>query len=594
MIIPSKCSNFGLMLVGVSVFFGVFIISYFSTIRDLFKESRLSVYTTQKTIDEPFKQPIDIFEKFPIDFENATAVFNTVHGALKQKNANLNPVGISFIPAYIPPNTLLYHSTSSPVIPELFEWIAMDYEFSYDFAHVFRNGKSHGHPPGNGKKPPAPGGHGGPGGPGGPGDNHPRNLKTPFLYTFRTTKPLTKLIYLDGASAAKTNTGEMDQQLILSKQEDADERVNEYEASAKICEWGKPFGLDGIIRLEIGFEIVICDFKNHLDLVSNVTLNNATDLLSFPGESSTPSDDLELNRSLILDVVDAMKGFEHIQAGAIADNREPRILLDFSKMVTPINKTWINPSPYHRRINHLSPQLKQDIIGQLETNLHSAVEPYMKTDWQLISNRIVDKFGPMLILLNTTLTEFDYHHKKSLRNSLDLVAKNMTELTFNFVRRYSDDTIKDSEIKMQKAFDNAIIDYVYYNYPLTSSAEILIYSSIFKIQSTIQSTIFNVFEISKRILADIYVKPTEVRFDDFKTELLQLKQDFNHLLHQLNWSIFTQCSSKCNWDEVCYIPTWGPGPMGWGSSENKWFEFDGDRYVIGKNLFCVSYRDLKR
>lgn len=74
--------------------------------------------------------PLEVYEKYPIDLENATAVFNSVNGALKQKHANMNPVGVSFIPAYIPPNSLLYHSTSSAKLPELFEWIAMDYEFS--------------------------------------------------------------------------------------------------------------------------------------------------------------------------------------------------------------------------------------------------------------------------------------------------------------------------------------------------------------------------------------------------------------------------------------------------------------------------------
>ncbi|GME88054.1 unnamed protein product [Ambrosiozyma monospora] len=44
----------------------------------------------------------------PIDISNATAIFNEVNNALKQKNANLNPVGVSFIPAYIPEGTLLY------------------------------------------------------------------------------------------------------------------------------------------------------------------------------------------------------------------------------------------------------------------------------------------------------------------------------------------------------------------------------------------------------------------------------------------------------------------------------------------------------
>lgn len=57
-----------------------------------------------------------------------------------------------------------------------------------------------------------------------------------YLYALRNTKPLDKLIYLDGASAAKTLTGEMDQQLVLSRQLDPDARVDERVAASKICE----------------------------------------------------------------------------------------------------------------------------------------------------------------------------------------------------------------------------------------------------------------------------------------------------------------------------------------------------------------------
>ena len=225
-------------------------------------------------------------QNYPIDFENATAIFNAVQGALKEKDANLNPVGVSFFPAYIPPNTPMYHSTDKSEIPSLFEWIAMDYEFSYDFASVFGHRRRGGHGGPHGP----PGSHGPPGPPASPrppmvdvdiaktevpgNSSHvsfPR-LDRSYLYTFRNKKPLSKLILLDGASAAKTSTGEMDQQKVLNRQRDPYKRVNEREAAAKICKWGEPFGLQGIIRMEIGFEIVLCDFKTDIELISYITL----------------------------------------------------------------------------------------------------------------------------------------------------------------------------------------------------------------------------------------------------------------------------------------------------------------------------------
>lgn len=238
------------------------------------------------------------YKAHPVDLFNASAVFNTVHGALKQKDSNLMPVGVSFIPAYIPPNTLMYHSTSQPEIPETYEWIAMDWEFSYSFAGFQRGKKLHFRPPH--KKPHAsklPGKFGKP-----RGDS--------YLYTFRNTKPLDKIIYLEGASAAKTATGEMDQQLVLSGQDSFDGIVDEYTAADVICKWGKDFGLQGYIRLEVGFEMVLCDFHDGIELAANVSLANVTDLAHLPNEKEEAETPLEKKREKLVDSWAHMNGWE--------------------------------------------------------------------------------------------------------------------------------------------------------------------------------------------------------------------------------------------------------------------------------------------
>ena len=80
-----------------------------------------------------------------------------------------------------------------------------------------------------------------------------------------------------------------------------------------------------------------------------------------------------------------------------------------------------------------------------------------------------------------------------------------------------------------------------------------------------------------------------------------LKQDLYKLLETLNWSSFYECDKKCNFDEVCYTPTWGPSPFGWGPGTNhhgtvtrnvSWFQDNGEFYSIGNQLKCVNYRDV--
>lgn len=43
----------------------------------------------------PYDHEYNYSSDFPIDFDNATSIFNTVQGALKQKDLNLHPVGVS-------------------------------------------------------------------------------------------------------------------------------------------------------------------------------------------------------------------------------------------------------------------------------------------------------------------------------------------------------------------------------------------------------------------------------------------------------------------------------------------------------------------
>lgn len=520
--------------------------------------------------------PIRWYESHPVDFHNASAVFNTVNGAMKLKDMNLFPVGVSFIPAYIPSNTLLYHSTNLPEIPSGYDWIAMDYEFSYDFA-VFDRAKKKPHPHKRSQQPiKAMWGR-------------PKN--NAFLYTFRNTKPLDKLIYLDGASAAKTRTGEMDQQLILSRQKDIYGRVDEYEAAEKICEWGREFGLQGVVRLEVGFEVIICDFHDGIELVANVSLNNVTDLAHFPGEKVLPQTPLEEKREKLIDDWDLMHGFEHARAGAVVNDGDSRIMLDFSKMVTPLNQTWLNPDPYLRRINNLSEEAKEALILDISHTLRDPVDPFGKTDWQLLTQRLEDKFAPMLVQLHTAFSVFENKSKtEDLGEALEEVVAFISKITFNFVRRYSDNNLEDEKIKKDRAFVNAIQDYVYHTFPLAARSDGLIYSSVYRVAYEVILTVFDLFYTSRVIMADIYVHPSDKNFEEFKATILAKKGELTELLGSLRWSIFTQCSELCQWDEVCYAPTWGIGPINWGAND-KYMEFDGERYRIPRNLQCINYKD---
>lgn len=554
----------------------------------------------------------------PITRENASAIFNTVQGALRNKNAQVEPIGVSFIPAYIPEGTLLYHGNGDGQIPEGLEWVAMDHEFSYTFIadrgaptigcddDDVKNGKDgctgfH-FPPGEGHEGPGgpggpPGGPGGkhPGGPGGPGKppSHWKPGKRPgpgppapsggsghtSMLTFRVREPLSRMILLDGSSAAKTTSGEMDQQFLLANMKDIDNPLfGEFEAAERICEWGKSFGLDGFIRIEMGYEAVICDFFDKLELVSNITVDWANNTLNLPIKLSDES--LNEEYTDLFKSISAMEGYDQIRAGNVHDKRDGRILLDFSKFQTMLNRTYVGTDPYTRRIYNVSSDLREGIRDDLARVLKPGTNPYQSTNWQLMTTEIVDKFSPILKLINQTLSSDE---------ATDLEkAKNITVFTTNTVRRFTQWSGADvsMESNLERAKLLAVKEYAHPLEPVASASDALIYSSLHKVTEMIVDAVFESFIVSRTIINGYFLKE-DIDF----SPLEKLQSDMIDLLNTLRWdSTFYRCSETCAWDEVCYTPSWGPSPLGWGQF-GTYEDADGKRR-IEPDLRCVSYKTI--
>lgn len=566
----------------------------------------------------------------PLSLENATAIFNTINAALRPKHSQILPNGVSFIPAYIPEGTLLYHGNEDGEVPDGLEWIAMDHEFSFSFIS-HRNGPrgndTHGGPPhwggppggppGKGKPPgkgpddkygPPPNGpppphmkrgevqppppHGeveaGGIGPGGPKGKKGRNSNKDHasMLTFQVIKPLDKMILLDGSSGAKSSTGEMDTQMILAKV-GVDKYMNEYEAAQRICKWGKPFGIDGFIRIEVAFEAVICNLKSDkLQVVSNVTLDWRQEALGLPLDPEDPESDDPIQE--LLREVGSVAGYDQIKQGNVHDKRDRRILLDYRGLVTPLNKTWISPDTYTRRINNISQDLQDELITDLFNYMSNEVNPYQGTDWQLVTDEIIDKFSPLLKQLNQSLEIItsDSNNEEILN-----AARNVTISASNFIQRFADHNIKDQEAKYSLAKKQAIYQYSHPLQPLQSESDVFIWSAITKITNEIISTIFEISKHTTRIIKAGYVEKISV--EKYRNSLIASKEHLSTLLETLQWSVYYECERKCNWDEVCYTPSWGPNPLGWGGEGQFGTYKDAQgRQRIDTPLQCINAKTI--
>ncbi|CAI6903244.1 ANL_collapsed_G0054100.mRNA.1.CDS.1 [Saccharomyces cerevisiae] len=106
----------------------------------------------------------------------------------------------------------------------------------------------------------------------------------------------------------------MDTQLMLSNvikeklnltDDGENERMAERLYAARICKWGKPFGLDGIIRVEVGFEVVLCDFSaDNVELVSMLEMVQPNQYLGLPAPTVISKEEgwpLDENGNLVED-----------------------------------------------------------------------------------------------------------------------------------------------------------------------------------------------------------------------------------------------------------------------------------------------------
>lgn len=571
----------------------------------------------------------NLFTK-PIDLLNSTALFNSVSAALKQKDSDVHPVGVCYFPAVIPKGTLMYHSGPGK-IPESFEWLAMDYEFSFSFG---QRRKSRGkeslkrdrHSPPSHSSNGAPSTNLMPPNQNSSIDNSNDIRRPPVernfwtMMTYRAKRDLNRLIYVDGASAAKTKTGEMDTQELLSNiaalklnlTEDPGDWIEERLFASRICKWGEPFGLDGIIRLEIGFEIILCDFLNgSIELVSNVSFPTVDSALGLPSpvnltrENGWPinddgeliEDELTKEQELILEGEDrienylqethAMLEFEHIYAGMVHDTGDKRIELDYRYLVTGINRTWISPDPNMRRLlsNNTSLDLQLGIVVDLENALQLGFDSTQSTNWQLVSEEIVNKFTPLILVLDKVLNSTD---------STEMIARNSTVHTLNFIRRFWHDT-GSNDFEQNKEF--AIYQYTHPTKPLTTESDYLIWSSMVRVVKEIIDTIYDIHFLMQPIIKSRLLNEI-MDDDDASTRIKRAHEMIASLKKSLNWVSFAyKCNRLCGPDEICYTPNWGPGPFGWVSPDDQHhfgmtYDNNRNRLTINRELQCINVQAL--
>lgn len=228
--------------------------------------------------------------------KNVHHIFNAIHSSMRQWGSSRNHNGMSFFLATVPQGTQFYHGTGTPIPVKVMEWLAFEPEHAMLFAFAFdytprppkKSPKDAGsdddseavpglqsakwlqaHPlpnilnrhlaqqllaKGDPRSRPRP----------------PSNIRPGWLHTYQAKKDL-NLLYIDGMAAAKSSKGTLDSQdYLLLKDEPPRDIFEDRGRALKLCSLARdrwPGRINGFIRMEHGFEIIMCSFAESLDVV---------------------------------------------------------------------------------------------------------------------------------------------------------------------------------------------------------------------------------------------------------------------------------------------------------------------------------------
>ncbi|KAH9003829.1 hypothetical protein EDB86DRAFT_2826386 [Lactarius hatsudake] len=196
-----------------------------------------------------------------------------------------------------------------------------------------------------------------------------------------------RLVYFDGSSAAKMKDGPMDSQdVILWGRPQPDKSSSEWERIKALCDWGRPLGLDGFVRMEFHFLPIP---------------------IPLPPPSKPPPG---WHGSL---QGDQRSFLEAYLAGGWHDRTpgETRVHLDYSGLVTfyDTSLTSLVESRYgkdrlHLRLEGISVLDSERVRAELQTVLGREQDGRSGIDWGSIARVVTERYAGRLEYLRFLLT----------------------------------------------------------------------------------------------------------------------------------------------------------------------------------------------
>lgn len=355
-----------------------------------------------------------------VSVPNANHIFNAIHSSMRQWGSSIHHNGMSFFLATIPEGTQLYHGSPNSMPIEGTEWLAFEPEHAIVFAkhhlvNLCEANKAAHHllsPSLNNEK-------------------DCKELKPGYLHTYITAKNL-QLIYIDGMSAANSVKGTQESQdRILFNDTLRGLVTKERSRANELCRMARDIWsgrIDGIIRMEAGFEVILCSSALKL---KNVRITQARTHQISEGRPAGQGGDDKGYGSWTL----PPDGYLWIKAIAaryhgIGGNR---VVLNYDNFVTAYayGLDLYEGGAKLPRLGHI----KTQDLDPIRHALHSLImaddirEPSF--NWQAVADMVIERYADSLkYLVSGDFTIIEFLHteiERILRPFIDYSARNATD-----------------------------------------------------------------------------------------------------------------------------------------------------------------------
>ncbi|KAI9459921.1 hypothetical protein BJY52DRAFT_1148726, partial [Lactarius psammicola] len=452
-------------------------------------------------------------------------IFNSVSGLLQRWPNTLHRNGHSLVPATIPKGTILYHGRADPRIPTSPDWLAFDFEFAYIFC-----------------------------------------LESCYVISLQAKRDL-RLVYFDGLSSGNMKDGPLDSQdVILWGRPRPDKTFLEWERIEALCDWGRPLGLDGFVRMEFNFEVMICDFLDPMEVISllDIIPKNQTSTPKYlpglpiplpqPGPPRLPSgwrgSPLDMRRTV----------FEAYFSASWHD-RAPgltRVHPDYSSLVTfydpslsSLVEARYGKDRLHLRLEGISALDSDRVRAELQTVLTREKGRGSGVDWgsivRVVTERYADRLEYLRFLLSPNTTTFaDALERASVARAQLLVMLTPYITTANVPERLPASANLSWAAPVTQRCATTQTSHIPLGILTPQEA---------RIHAAVENTLH---EICRRLVL-VWVEFFDVEAAD-EAEAAEATEvargHIEELMTWLDWSVWVRCDPRCSLGEFCYVPSW--------------------------------------